>query len=184
MTDGDNPSGNVAGAQQIKLDFDSVLGITADASSGGEKFMLETTSDRVNYHIGADSDDDRMFAFYDVRSTNLGLSETRSLSNISVTTLTGAGDAVDVVDAALDQLNLVEATMGALESRMQNTSSSLDLYSTNLTEAATVMSSADIAKETTDLVMNYVLLNAQSATLLQSNMIPKTIFPMILGIKD
>ncbi|MFH1738435.1 MAG: flagellin, partial [bacterium] len=160
------------------------LGITANESSGGEKFMLETTADRLNYHIGPDANDDRMFAFFDVRSANLGLSTGSSLADINVTTLTGAENAIEIVDAALDQLNLVEGIVGSLESRMQDTYGNLDLYSLDLDNAATTLVSADIAQETTQLALNYILMSSQTSALLQSVIIPKTILPLLMGIES
>jgi flagellin len=181
VTDGLNPTGNVAGAQQIKLDFDTILGVTADAAAGGEKFTLETAADRLNFHIGPDEDEYRQFAFFDVRSTNLGLSAGNRLADINVTTITGAENAIEVVDAALDQLNLVNSVVGSLESRMQDTSGDLALYSLNLQNAETTIASADVAKETTELVMNYILVNSQTSALVQATLIPKTVFSILAG---
>ena len=181
VTDGINPTGNVPGVQQINLDFDTVLGITADADSGGEKFAMETTANRLNFHIGPDADDYRQFAFFDVRSTNLGLSAGNSLSDINVTTLTGAEDAMEVVDAALDQLNSVNSFVGSLGSRMQDTSGNLTLYSLSLQQAETSIASTDIAKETTELLMNYILLNSQAVALAQTTLIPKNVFSLLTG---
>ncbi|HOE12402.1 MAG TPA: flagellin [bacterium] len=182
ISDGNNPTGDIAGAQQVQLNFDTVLGITSNASSGGENFVLTTVADRLNYHIGPDAWEDRMFSYFNVQSSNLGISETRNLGNISVTTLTGANDAIEVIDAALDQLNVVAGVVGSLETRMQDTSSQLDLYSLNLDTAFSTIADADMAKETTKLAMNSLLMTSQTAALLQSTMLPTEIIPLLLGI--
>jgi len=182
ISDGNNPTGDIAGAQQLQLNFDTVLGITSGASAGGENFVLTTVADRLNYHIGPDAWEDRMFSYFNVQSSNLGISQTRNLSNISVTTLTGANDAIEVIDAALDQLNVVAGVVGGLETRMQDTSSQLDLYSLNLNSAFSTIGDADMAKEITNLALNSLLMTSQTAALLQSTMLPTEIVPLLLGI--
>ncbi len=182
LSDGNNPTGDIVGAQQIQLDFDTVLGITSGASSGGESFVLQTTANRLNYHIGPDAWEDRMFSYFNVQSSNLGISQTQNLGDISVTTLTGANDAIEVIDAALDQLNIVAGVVGSLETRMQDTSSELDLYSLNLDSAYSTIGDADMAQETTDLAMNSLLMTSQTAALLQSTILPTEIVPLLLGI--
>ncbi len=177
VTDGVTPTGNIKGAQQLKVDFNNVIGIDSD----GRTFSVTTTENRVNYHIGPDREDGRKFAYFDVRTSNLGSSSGSTLEDINVSTLTGAENAIDVIDDAVKQLNLVEAIVGSLESRMGYTSSDLDLYSLELQGAESTIGDADIAKETTELTMNYVLLNSQTATLVQTMLIPKTVFPLLSG---
>mgnify|MGYP001458639410 FL=1 len=123
-----------------------------------------------------------MFSYFNVQSSNLGISQTRNLGNISVTTLTGANDAIEVIDAALDQLNVVAGVVGGLETRMQDTSSQLDLYSLNLNSAFSTIGDADMAKEITNLALNSLLMTSQTAALLQSTMLPTEIVPLLLGI--
>ena len=102
--------------QQVTLDFNSIVDATALDSSGGETFVLSTTSNAVNFQIGNNSNSQKLFIFADLLSDNLGTNSTANLDSINVTTASGATAALDIIDDALDQVNDFSARLGAFAS--------------------------------------------------------------------
>ncbi len=168
--------------QQVTLDFDSILDATTLASSGGETFVLSTTSNAVNFQIGKDSNSQKLFIFADLRSENLGSNSTNNLDSINVTTASGATAALTIIDDALEQVNGFSARLGAFASRLDDAIETLDLASLDIENAHTSIVSADIAQETTELALNTVMLQAQSAVLAQANSMPQAVLQILLDL--
>jgi flagellin len=168
--------------QQVTLDFDAILDVTSLANSGGETFVISTTSNKVNFQIGSDGDGIKSFLFADLTSDNLGSNASNTLDDIDVTTASGATAALDIIDDALDQVNNFAARLGAFSSRLDDTVSALDAASLNIESGYTQIVSADIATETTELTLNSLLLQAQSAVLVQANSLPQAVLSILLDL--
>lgn len=168
--------------QQVTLDFDAILDITDLKSDGGETFVISTTTNAANFQIGGDRGDLKQFLFADLRSQNLGTNATDNLDSINVTTATGATDALAIIDDALDQVNEFAGRLGAFSSRLDDTVAVLDAGSLNLEDAYTQIVSTDVARETTELTLNTVLLQAQSAVLVQANALPQAIMKIMFDL--
>ena len=66
--------------------------------------------------------------------------------------------------------------------RLDDTIETLDLASLDIENAHTSIVSADIAEETTELTLNTVMLQAQSAVLTQANSTPQTVLKILLDL--
>lgn len=168
--------------QQVTLNFDSILDITSPQSSGGETFVISTSSKALTFQIGGDSDQFKQVLFADVRSSNLGTSASATLDNIDVTTASGATAAIDIIDDALSQVTDFTARLGAFQSRLDDTINSLDSGSLALETAYSDIVSADLATETSQLARNSILLQAEAAVLVQSNSLSNSVFEILLGL--
>lgn len=168
--------------QQVTMDFDAVLDITSLHSSGGETFVISSTSKAANFQIGGDRGDQKEFLFADLRSQSLGTSSAKNLDSINVTTASGATHALTIIDDALDQVNEFAGRLGAFSSRLDSTVATLDSGVLNLETAYTQIVSADIAQETTSLAMNAVLIQAQSAILVQATALPQAVLKILFEI--
>lgn len=169
--------------QQVTLDFDSILDVTTPYSSGGETFILSTSSSELKFQVGSDRGQLKTFLFADVRSNNLGSSSSSNLDSINVTTATGATNAISIIDDAIDQVTNFSARLGAFESVLDDHINVLSAGVTNIESAYSKIVSADIAKETTELTLNSVLLQAQAAVLIQSNNLPTNFYEILYGLK-
>ncbi len=168
--------------QQVTMNFDSILDVTATESAGGKTYVLSSSSDQANFHIGMNADNTKSFLFADLRSKNLGTSSTVNLDSINVTTASGASDAIAIIDDALTQVTDFSGRLGAFSSRLSDTVNTLDYGETNLESAYAQIVSADIAEETTEMVMNTVLLQAQAAVLVQANSTPVNVYEILYGL--
>jgi len=169
--------------QQVTLNFDRLVTVTSSPSQGGEMFILSSNSRELNFHIGGNRDEDKLFLLADLRTKNLGTDTTNNLDSINVTSITGANNALTIVNDALNQVNTVQGRVGAFADRLNNTVQNLDFSSLNLQTARNRIVSADIARETTEMAFATVLMQSQTAVLVQANMVPEKVFAILFGIK-
>ena len=102
-----------------------------------------------------------------------------ALSGVSIATTAGANSAISVVDGALAQINSLQATIGAVETRFQTVVSSLQTSSTNLTSARSSLQDTDFAAETANLSKAQILEQAGTAMVAQANSIPSQVLTLL-----
>jgi len=106
---------------------------------------------------------------------------------IDVTTLSsngtpvGANNALNIIDAALGQMNTSRGLLGSLQNRFTAAVSSLTTAATNLTSSLSTVQDADFAQETTDLSIAQILQQAGTAMLAQANQLPSGVLALLRG---
>ncbi len=98
-----------------------------------------------------------------------GITSGTFLSQVDVSTVSGANLALTAVDNALTTINQIRANIGAFQNRMSATVSNLQSQQTNLTSAYTTITGADFAKESANMSRAQVLQQAGIAVLAQAN---------------
>ena len=101
------------------------------------------------------------------------------LSSVDISTVTGANSAIDIVDAALAQVNRIRASLGAVQNRFQNTIANLQTTSENLSASRSRVRDADFAAETAALTRAQILQQAGTAVLAQANAIPNNVLTLL-----
>ncbi|MBI1386846.1 MAG: hypothetical protein GC154_00170 [bacterium] len=166
-------SANAEPAKFVTVDFDSTIDVTSNFSGSDTGFtvLLSTVNRGLNFQIGSESGQSIAFSIGDLRSDNLGFGRGsgRSVADINITTLTGANNALNIVDEALSQVNRTRSILGAATNRLEATVSNLSVASENLTASESRIRDADIASETTNFTLNQVLLQAGVSVLAQAN---------------
>lgn len=106
--------------------------------------------------------------FTDMRSVALGL-RTPTGKTLSVSTQANANAAINVVDTALQKVLDQQTKVGAVESRLDFTSSNIVVAAENTQSSMSVIRDADMASEMTAYTKNNVLLQASQSMLAQAN---------------
>lgn len=151
LTSGTNDSMTVGGS--IKLDSASVFNVSSTAgSSSGLQSVVSTV------------------AVYASLS---------SVATITVATLQGANNAIDIVDQALSTVNTLRANLGALQNRFTATVSNLEITAENMTASRSRILDADFAAETTNLSRAQILQQAGIASLAQANALPNNVLALL-----
>ncbi|MBS1186261.1 MAG: flagellin-like [Burkholderiaceae bacterium] len=101
------------------------------------------------------------------------------LSNISISTASGAQTAIDVIDTALNYVNSTRAQLGAVQNRFESVVSSLSTTSENLSSARSRIQDADFASETASLTRAQILQQAGTAMLAQANQVPNNVLSLL-----
>jgi flagellin len=102
-------------------------------------------------------------------STSMSVSTSTALNSVSITTKTGAQDALAIVDSVLTQLTNLRAGLGATQNRLDISGSRLGIITENLSAANSQIRDADLAVETAEFTKNQILQQAGVAILGQAN---------------
>ncbi len=100
-------------------------------------------------------------------------------STIDISTAQGAQDAIDVIDAAIAQIDATRANLGAVQNRLDSTISNLQNVVENVSAARSRIRDADFAAETAELSKNQVLQQAGLAILAQANAAPQSVLQLL-----
>jgi len=103
----------------------------------------------------------------------------QSLSSLDISSVTGANAAINIVDAAINQINGQQANLGAIQNRFTSTISNLNTSSTNLSAAQSRIEDTDYAAETANLAHYQILQQAGTAMLAQANSLPNSILTLL-----
>lgn len=101
------------------------------------------------------------------------------VANLDISTVTGATNALFVVDAALSIVNDQRAKFGALQSRFESTISNLQTSTENLSASRSRIRDADFASETASLTRTQILQQAGTAMLAQANSLPNNVLSLL-----
>jgi flagellin len=108
-------------------------------------------------------------------------SQNDGLASMDVSSVTSAQNAIEKIDAAINDVDSFRATMGAAQNRMESTIANLENSVQNLTEARSRIKDADIAKEAAEQTMNNVRRQASASVLTQANQSPQLALQLLGG---
>jgi len=101
------------------------------------------------------------------------------LKDVDISTVAGANAAITAVDNALADISSQQADLGAIQNRFDNTMSSNQLNSENLSAANSRIKDADFAAETAALSRASVLQQAGISILAQANAQPQQVLSLL-----
>jgi flagellin len=92
-----------------------------------------------------------------------------TVGDINLKTVSGATNAIAVIDGALSMISASRSKMGALQNRLNSTVENLSTIITKTEQARSRVEDADFATETTALSKSQILQQASTAMLAQAN---------------
>ncbi len=178
-------AGTPAGESLI-LDFDAVIDLGGGSS---RTFIVSAENNSLNFQIGPNAGQNVKVAFGDMRAEKLGFTDetqpngnARTVAGIDVTTLTGANEALAIIDEAIRQVDTQRSMLGAFTNRLEATIANLGVASENLTASESRIRDADIAVETTRFTRNQILLQAGISVLSQANTAPQNVLSLLQNL--
>ena len=103
-----------------------------------------------------------------------------NLKEIDVTTAEGATDALLLIDAAINEVSTLRATLGAFQKNtLESNLKSLRISHENLSSAESSLRDADMAAEVSQFTRNKIMLGAGMAMLAQANQTPQTVLNLL-----
>lgn len=97
----------------------------------------------------------------------------KSVDQIDISSQTGAQEAVQILDGALDQVSEQRSELGAAQNRLESKIDNLSNMEENLSAAQSQMMDADFAEQTTEMTSNQMLMQSGSAVLGQIKGMPQ-----------
>jgi flagellin len=101
------------------------------------------------------------------------VSTTNSISNVDISTQSGANSAISNIDRAIGQIDTARGDLGAVQNRFESTIANLQNVSENLSAARSRILDADIAQETSNMTKQNILQQAGVSILAQANQAPQ-----------
>ncbi len=99
----------------------------------------------------------------------------------TVSTQSAAQNALEGLNAAILSKDNIRANLGALQNRLENTISNLEIQAENLQAAESRISDVDVANEMTQFTQNQIKSQAAVAMLAQANSMPQMAMQLIGG---
>jgi len=160
--------------QEVTQLREEINRIAEVAEFNGTK-LLDGTVTTVAFQVGIqDTTNDRILVqIDDVHASNLGDSTiTNGVMGVDVTTVTGAREALNILDEAITDMSRARSELGATQNRLQVTIANLATARENLSAAKSRIRDADVAHETSNLTRANILMQAGISVLAQANQAP------------
>ena len=167
-------------------DFNGVHLLNGNLSSDSHdgSGLQSTGKMKIHFGTGNDSAED----YYYVRIGNatasaLGVGNQADVNALAYTVSTQeqAQKALEGINNAIASKDKIRAHLGAMQNRLENTISNLQIQAENLQAAESRISDVDVAQEMTAFVRNQVLTQAAVAMLSQANSLPQMALSLIGG---
>ena len=152
----------------IKL-LDGSLSGTHDGSDIKSKGELKI-------HFGPANDSAEDYYYVEIGNATasaLGVGNSAAGDGVSISTQQGAQKALQALQNAIVSKDSIRAHLGAIQNRLENTISNLQIQAENLQAAESRISDVDIASEMTNFVRNQILTQSAVAMLSQANALPQ-----------
>lgn len=102
-------------------------------------------------------------------------------AGMNIATQENAQISLDSITKAIVEKDKVRANLGAMQNRLENTITNLQIQSENLLAAESRISDVDTAQEMTNFVKNQILTQAAVAMLAQANSLPQMAMQLMQG---
>ena len=159
---------------QVKKSVNAVLDNFSEsirAQNGG-------ADNSINLQVGTKSNQSIKVGLTDMRAEALGL-QAKNGKTLNISTKDYANAAINVLDNAVQKALDQQTTIGAVQSRLEYTSSNLTTASENVQASESTIRDADMAKEMTNYTKNNVLMQAAQAMLSQANQSSSSVLSLL-----
>jgi flagellin len=102
-----------------------------------------------------------------------------AVDDVDIGTVAGANQALQIIDAALTEINSQRADLGAIQNRFESVISNLANVSENSSAARSRIQDADFAQETANLARAQILQQAGISVLAQANAQPQNVLALL-----
>ncbi|MET0935861.1 MAG: flagellin, partial [Luteibacter sp.] len=102
-----------------------------------------------------------------------------TISTADVSTVAGANDTMDSVDAALQSISNIRSDLGAIQNRFESTIANLQTISQNLDSSRSSIQDADFAQETANMSSAQILQQAGVSVLAQANQSQQNVLKLL-----
>ena len=158
---------------------------TEALTSGGNDSTLATgileLSSQDSYTVTSDVANTAGSVFNNAAGGTVVISSFETVTAVDISTVSGANDALKIVDSALGKIDSQRGDLGALQNRFESTISNLMNVAENLTAARSRIRDADIAQETSIMTQKNILQQAGVSILSQANQTPQLALSLLQG---
>jgi len=181
-------SGNVI--QAASGDFDGLtFTVAADAADDAQTAAvggatIGVADGTLAFQIGANAGQTASLSIAKSSSDSLGANvagnQFTSLSQIDITSASGAQDALSVIDAAIDEVSNQRGTLGAFQGNtLESTANNLRATLENTTQAESLIRDTDFAEEIGNFTKQQVMVQAGTTVLSNANQTSQLVLSLL-----
>ena len=168
----------------LSTDFNGIKLLNGSLSGTHDGSGLESKGD-LKIHFGTSNSSDEDYYYVRIGSATasaLGVgNQAADGPGKTISTQQAAQQALDAINSAIDDKDKIRAHLGAMQNRLENTVSNLQIMAENLQAAESRISDVDVATEMTEFVRNQILTQSAVAMLSQANSLPQMALQLIQG---
>jgi flagellin len=166
--------------------FNGVHLLNGNLSSDNHDGSGLVSEGKLKIHFGSGNDCSEDYYYVtigDATASALGLGNSSNplTPGYCISTQQNAQQTLTVINNAIISKDKIRAHLGAMQNRLENTISNLQIQAENLQAAESRISDVDVATEMTEFVRNQVLTQAAVAMLSQANSLPQMALQLIQG---
>ncbi|TWI02778.1 flagellin [Luteimonas cucumeris] len=155
-------------------------GVYAEANAAGTEVVLTSVKESVNASGAyANMAVAVTGGTYTGDNTSPAVPAKKYASDLDISTVKGAQQALEIVDKALTSVNGARADLGAVQNRFTSVVANLQASSENLAASRSRIRDTDFAKETAELTRTQILQQAGTAMLAQANQVPQNVLSLL-----
>jgi flagellin len=144
--------------------------------------LAQITAGTAQFQIGPNNDSTVNLALSNIGASNLGTTAIagESVSSVDITTAAGASNALDVLDAAIEQVSSLRADIGSFQRNViESNIRSLGVARENLSATESQIRDLDVAAEITNFTKLQILQQSGLAVLAQANAAPQSVLQLL-----
>ena len=170
----------------MATDFNGIYLLNGNLSSSTHTGDTMTPSGKLKVHFGTGNSSAEDYYYVQIGNSTasalgVGMGATAGKAGRSISTQQQAQEALDAITQAIVSKDKIRANLGALQNRLENTISNLQIQAENLQSAESQISDVDVANEMTEFVRQQILTQSAVAMLSQANSLPKMAMQLISG---
>ena len=170
----------------MATDFNGIYLLNGNLSSSEHTGNTLTPSGKLKVHFGTGNSSAEDYYYIQIGNSTasalgVGMGAASGRAGRSISTQQMAQEALDAITQAIVSKDKIRANLGALQNRLENTISNLQIQAENLQSAESQISDVDVANEMTEFVRQQILTQSAVAMLSQANSLPKMAMQLISG---
>ena len=168
----------------MATDFNGLKLLDGSLSSDNHDGSALKSTGKLKVHFGTGNDSAEDYYYIKINeatSSALGLGNSSNIADAgyTVSTQEAAQKSLVAINDAIISKDKIRAHLGALQNRLENTISNLQIQAENVQAAESRISDVDVASEMTNFVKNQILTQAAVAMLGQANSLPQMAMQLI-----
>ncbi|SOB60943.1 Flagellin [Pseudodesulfovibrio profundus] len=164
-------------------DFNGIYLLNGNLSASSHSGAGLQSTGKLKVHFGAGNDSSEDYYYIQINESTasalgVGLAS-GSGAGASISTQQLAQQSLDALTDAIVSKDKIRANLGALQNRLENTVTVLEIQAENIQAAESRISDVDVATEMTEFVRNQIKTQAAVSMLSQANSLPRMALSLI-----
>ena len=154
---------DAAGTKQIQ--FRATADKAGEVATAAVTYSTDTTTTGLGSNL--------------VAATAITDAGTKGIDKVDISTQSGAWEAIQRIDKAIDTVSSARGELGAIQTRFEKAVENIDIQNENITAARGRIIDADFASETANLSRSQILQQAGTAMVAQANQLPQNVLSLL-----